>query len=125
MNDYPNSTYQFNAENLEPDSTYQFNAENLEPDSQERVEVRLRDVMNFHTKVCELRGQIEATRAHLDDLLARVVDSNNNLDEAMRMLLAETNETRRIVNQMVEPEPVAEKARRSRYFVQHQQEGHS
>ena len=39
------------------------------------------------------------------------------------MLLAETNETRRIVNQMVEPEPVAEKARRSRYFVQHQQEG--
>ena len=119
MKDYPNSTYQFNAEKLEPDSTYQFNAENLEPDSQERVEVRLRDVMNFHTKVCELRGQIEATRAHLDDLLARVVDSNNNLDEAMRMLLAETNETRRIVNQ------VAERARRSRYSVQHQQEGHS
>ncbi len=28
----------------------------------------------------------------------------------MRMLLAETNETHRIVNQLFEPEPVAEKA---------------
>lgn len=93
-----------------PNSTYQFNAEKLEPDSQERVEVLLRDVMNFHTEVHKLRGQIEATRAHLDDLLARFEESNNNLDEAMLMLLAETNETRRIVNQMFEPEPVAEEA---------------
>ena len=110
MKDYPNSTYQFNDEKLEPDSTYQFNAENLEPDSQERVEVRLRDVKNFHTQVCELRSQIVATRSQLNDLLVRVEESNNNLDEAMRMLLAETNETQRIVNQMFEPEPVAEKA---------------
>lgn len=90
--------------------TYQFNAEMSGPDSRERVEVRLRDVMNFHTEVCELRSQIVATRSQLNDLLVRVEESNNNLDEAMRMLLAETNETRRIVNQMLEPEPVAEKA---------------
>ena len=95
---------------VDPISTYQFNAEKLEPDSQERVEVRLRDVMNFHTQVCELQSQIEATRSHLNDLLVRVEESNNNLDEAIRMLLAETNETRRIVNQMFAPEPVAEKA---------------
>ena len=50
MKDYPNSTYQFNDENLEPDSTYQFNAEKLEPDSQKPVKVRLRDVMNFQKK---------------------------------------------------------------------------
>lgn len=31
-----------------PIFTYQFNTEKLDPDSQERVEVRLRDVMNFH-----------------------------------------------------------------------------
>ena len=93
-----------------PNSTYQFNAEKLEPDSQERVEVRLRDVMNFHTEVCELQSQIVATRSQLNDLLVRVEESNNNLDEAMRMLLAETNETRRIVSQMFEPGPVAEKA---------------
>ena len=97
MNDYPNSTYQFNAVTLEPDS-------------QERVEVCLRNVMNFHTEVCELQSQIVATRSQLNDLLVRVEESNNNLDEAMRMLLAETNETRRIVSQMFEPEPVAEKA---------------
>ena len=95
---------------VDPISTYQFNAEKLEPDSQERVEVRLRDVMNFHTEVCELQSQIVATRSQLNDLLVRVEESNNNLDEAMRMLLAETNETRRIVNQMFETEPVAEKA---------------
>ena len=93
-----------------PNSTYQFNAVAVEPDSQERVEARLRDVMNFHTEVCELRSQIVATRSQLNDLLVRVEESNNNLDEAMRMLLAETNETRRIVSQMFEPEPVAEKA---------------
>lgn len=93
-----------------PISTYQFNAEKLEPDSQERVEVCLRNVMNFHTEVCELQSQIVATRSQLNDLLVRVEESNNNLDEAMRMLLAETNETRRIVSQMFEPEPVAEKA---------------
>ena len=97
MNDYPNSTYQFNAVAVEPDS-------------QERVEARLRDVMNFHTQVCGLQSQIVATRSQLNDLLVRVEESNNNLDEAMRMLLAETNETRRIVSQMFEPEPVAEKA---------------
>lgn len=93
-----------------PNSTYKFNAEKLEPGSRERVEVRLRDVMNFHTEVCELRSQIVATRSQLNDLLVRVEESNNNLDEAMRMLLAETNETRCIVNQLFEPEPVAEKA---------------
>ena len=93
-----------------PNSTYQFNAEKLEPDSQERVEVRLRDVMNFHTEVCGLQSQIVATRSQLKDLLVRVEESNNKLDEAMRMLLAETNETRRIVSQMFETEPVAEKA---------------
>ena len=93
-----------------PNSTYQFNAEKLGPDSQKRVEVRLRDVMNVHTEVCELQSQIVATRSRLNDLLGRVEESNNNLDEAMRMLLAETNETRRIVSQMFEPEPVAEKA---------------
>ena len=93
-----------------PNSTYQFNAEKLEPDSQERVEVRLRDVMNFHTEVCGLQSQIVATRSQLNDLLVRVEESNNYLDEAMRMLLAETNETRRIVSQMFEPGPVAEKA---------------
>lgn len=93
-----------------PNSTYQFNAEKLEPDSQERVEVRLLDVMNFHTEVCELQSQIVATRSQLNDLLVRVEESNDNLDEAMRMLRAETNETQRIVNQMFEPEPVAEKA---------------
>ena len=91
-----------------PNSTYQFNAEKLEPDSQERVEVRLRDVMNFHSQVCELHSQIVATRSQLNDLLVRVEESNNNLDEAIRMLLAETNETRRSVNQMFEPEPNAE-----------------
>ena len=91
--------------NDSPISTYQFDAEKLEPDSQERVEVRLRDVMNFHTEVCGLQSQIVATRSQLHDLLVRVEESNNNLDEAMRMLLAETNETRRIVSQMVEPEP--------------------
>ena len=91
-----------------PNSNYQFNAEKLDTDSQERVEVRLRAVMNFHTEVCELLSQIEATRSQLNDLLVRVDESNINLDEAMRMLLAETNETRRIVNQMFEP--VAEKA---------------
>ena len=95
---------------VDPISTYQFDAEKLEPDSQERVEVRLRDVMNFHTEVCELQSQIVATRSQLNDLLVRVEESNNNLDEAMRMLLAETNETRRIVSQMFEPGPVAEKA---------------
>ena len=93
-----------------PNSTYQFNAEKLEPDSQERVEVRLRDVMYFHTEVCELQSKIVATRSQLNDLLVRVEESNNYLDEAMRMLLAETNETRRIVSQMFEPGPVAEKA---------------
>lgn len=95
-----------------PNSTDQFNAEELEPDSQERVEVRLRAVMNFHTQVCELWSQIVAARSQLHDLLVRVDESNNNLDEAMRMLNAETNETRRIVSQMFEPEPVAEKAYR-------------
>ena len=95
---------------VDPKNPYQFNAEKLEPDSQERVEVRLRDVMNFHTEVCELQSQIVATRSQLNDLLVRVEESNNNLDEAMRMLLAETNETRRIVSQMFEPEPVAKKA---------------
>ena len=95
---------------VDPNSTYQFNAEELEYDSQERVEVRLRDVMNFHTEVCELRSQIVATRSQLKDLLVRVEESNNNLGEAIRMLLAETNETRRSVSQMFEPEPVAEKA---------------
>ena len=95
---------------VDPISTYQFDAEKLEPDSQEQVEVRLRDVMDFHNEVCGLRYQIVATRSHLNDLLVRVEESNNNLDEAMRMLLAETNETRRIVTQMFEPEPVAEKA---------------
>ena len=95
---------------VDPISTYQFNAEKLEPDSQERVEGRLRDVMNFHTEVCELQSQIVATRSQLNDLLVRIEESNNNLDEAMRMLLAETNETRRIVSQMFEPEPVARKA---------------
>ena len=79
----------------------------------------LRDVMNFHTEVCELQSKIVATRSQLNDLLdrssqlndllGRVEESNNNLDEAMRMLLAETNETRRIVSQMFEPGPVAEK----------------
>lgn len=95
---------------VDPNSTYQFNAEELEYDSQERVEVRLRDVMNFHTEVCELRSQIVATRSKLNDLLVRVEESNHNLGEAIRMLLAETNETRRSVNQMFETEPVAEKA---------------
>ena len=95
---------------VDPNSTYQFNAEELEYDSQERVEVRLRDVMNFHTEVCELRSQIVATRSKLNDLLVRVGESNNNLGEAIRMLLAETNETRRSVSQMFETEPVAEKA---------------
>ena len=94
---------------VDPNSTYQFNAEELEYDSPERVEVRLNDVMNFHTEVCELRSQIVATRSQLKDLLVRVEESNNNLDEAMRRLLAETNETRRSVNQMFETEPVAEK----------------
>ena len=104
---------------VDPPNPYQFNAEKLEPDSQERVEVRLRDVMNFHTEVCELQSKIVATRSQLNDLLdrssqlndllGRVEESNNNLDEAMRMLLAETNETRRIVSQMFEPGPVAEK----------------
>ena len=61
--------------------------------------------MNFHTEVCGLRSKIVATRSQLHDLLVRVEESNNNLDEAMRMLLAETNETRRIVNQMFETEP--------------------
>ena len=93
-----------------PNSTDQFNAEKLEPDSQERVEVRLRDVMNFHTEVCELQSKIVATRSQLNDLLVRVEESNNNLDEAMRMLLAETNETRRLVSQMFERELAAEKA---------------
>ena len=95
---------------VDPTNPYQFNAEKLEPDSQERVEVLLRDVMNFHTEVCGLRSQIVATRSQLNDLLVRFEGSNNNLDEAMLMLLAETNETRRIVNQMFETEPVAEKA---------------
>ena len=93
-----------------PNSTYQFNAEKLEPDSQERVEVRLRDVMYFHTEVCELQSQIVATRSQLNDLLVRVEESNNYLDEAMRMLIAETNETRRLVSQMFERELAAEKA---------------
>ncbi len=39
---------------VDPTNPYQFNAEKLEPNSQERVEVRLRDVTNFHTEVCEL-----------------------------------------------------------------------
>ena len=95
---------------VDPKNPYQFNAEKLEPDSQERVEVRLRDVMSFHTEVCGLQSQIVATRSQLSDLLARVEESNNNLDEAMRMLLAETNETRRIVSQMFGPGPVAEEA---------------
>ena len=95
---------------VDPISTYQFDAEKLEPDSQERVEVRLRDVMYFHTEVCELQSKIVATRSQLNDLLVRVEESNNNLDEATRMLFAETNETRRIVSQMFGPGPVAEKA---------------
>lgn len=95
---------------VDPTNPYQFNAEKLEPDSQERVEVRLIDVRNFHAEVCELQSQIVATRSQLNDLLVRVEESNNNLDEAMRLLRAETNETRRIVSQMFEPEPVAEKA---------------
>ena len=98
--------------NYYPNSTYQLNAVTIEPDSQERVEARLRDVMNFHTQVCGLQSQIVATRSQLNDLLVRVEASNNNLDEAMRMLLDETNETRRIVNQMFEPGPVAEEAYR-------------
>ena len=92
-----------------PNSTYQFNAEKLEPDSQEQLEDLLRDVMNSHTKVCDLRGQIEATRAHLDDLLVRVVVSNNELGKALRMLLAKANETQRSVNQMPELKSHTEK----------------
>ena len=93
-----------------PNSTYQFNAEKLEPDSQEPYFDSLRDVKFFRTEVCELQSQIVATRSQLNGLLARVEESNNNLDETMRMPNAETNETRRIVSQMFEPEPVAEKA---------------
>ena len=91
-----------------PISTYQFNAEKLEPDNQEQLEVLLRDVKNFHTQVCELRSQIVATRSQLNDLLVRVEESNNNLDSALQMLNAKTNETQRSVNQMLKPEPVAE-----------------
>ena len=95
---------------VDPPNPYPINAEKLEPDSQEQLEVLHLDVMNFHTKVHKLRGQIEATRAHLDDLLVRVEESSNNLDKALQMLNAKMNETQRSVNQMLEPEPVAEKA---------------
>ena len=76
--------------------------------TQERVEFLLRNVMNFHTEVCDLMSQIVATRAHLNDLLVRVEDATYGIDGALLGLLAEMNETRRIVNQMFEPEPVAE-----------------
>ena len=105
MKDYPKNHYPINAmRTLEGYESEQ----DANSKTQERVEVLLRDAMNFHTAVCELRSQIVATRAHLNDLLVRVEDLDDELDEALRGLFAVMNETRRSVNQMFEPEPNAE-----------------